>query len=101
MLKSYKKTRENNTEYSPVKDRPKISEENFSKHVNEYNNEEPSVCFELLGFDIMLLDNAEPVLLEINHQPSLIADSPFDMAVKKSLIMDTINLLNIDEKDKE
>ena len=49
----------------------------------------------------MLLETGEPILLEINHQPSLIADSPFDMAVKRSLIMDTINLLNLDEKDKE
>lgn len=44
----------------------------------------------------MLLDSGEPILLEINHQPSLVADSPFDLAVKKCLIMDTINLLNIE-----
>lgn len=49
----------------------------------------------------MLLETGEPILLEINHQPSLIGDSPFDMAVKKSLLMDTINILNLDEKEKE
>lgn len=48
----------------------------------------------------MLLETGEPILLEVNHQPSLVTDSPFDLAVKKSLIMDTINLLNLDEKDK-
>ena len=49
----------------------------------------------------MLLDTGEPILLEVNHQPSLIGDSPFDLAVKKSLIMDIVNLLNLDEKEKE
>lgn len=34
MLKSYKKARENNTEYSPIKDLSKISEDNINKHVN-------------------------------------------------------------------
>lgn len=49
----------------------------------------------------MLLNTGEPILLEVNHQPSLVADSPFDMAVKKSLVMDTINLLNIEEREKD
>ena len=56
---------------------------------------EESVCFELFGFDVMILDSGEPVLLEVNHQPSLVTDSPLDLSIKKCLLMDTINLLNL------
>lgn len=100
LSKSYKKSRSNNTEYSTIKDNLKSKPDPYTSRTCDYNNEEPSVCFELLGFDIMLLETGEPILLEVNHQPSLVTDSPFDLAVKKSLIMDTINLLNLDEKDK-
>lgn len=69
--------------------------------MGEFNAEEPSVCFELLGFDIMLLESGEPILIEINHQPSLVTDSPFDLTLKKCLLTDTINLLAIEEQDKQ
>lgn len=49
----------------------------------------------------MLLETGEPLLLEVNHQPSLVADTPFDLVVKKCLIMDTINMLGLDEKEKD
>ena len=49
----------------------------------------------------MLLESGEPLLIEVNHQPSLVTDSPFDLTLKRCLLMDTINLLSIDEKEKE
>jgi len=49
----------------------------------------------------MLLEKGEPLLLEVNHQPSLMADTPFDLVVKKCLVMDTINMLDLDEREKE
>ncbi len=55
-------------------------------------------CFELLGFDIMIDDTLEPKLIEINHQPSLTSSSPLDHVIKKCLLIDVLNLLNLDSK---
>lgn len=56
---------------------------------------ENSMCFEILGFDIFLDDNLKPWILEVNHAPSFTTDSPLDFKIKKSLITDTISLLNL------
>ena len=58
-------------------------------------------CFELLGFDIMLLDNFEPKLIQVNHQPSLQTGSPLDYIIKKYLLIDIFNLLNINSMEKK
>jgi tubulin polyglutamylase TTLL6/13 len=36
------------------------------------------MCFELLGFDVILDSNLKPFLLEVNHAPSFATDSPLD-----------------------
>ena len=53
------------------------------------------MCFEILGFDIFLDDKLKPWILEVNHAPSFSTDSPLDFKVKKNLIHDVINLLNL------
>lgn len=53
------------------------------------------MCFEVLGFDVFLDENLQPWILEVNHTPSFTTDSPLDFKVKKSLISDTIKLLNL------
>jgi tubulin polyglutamylase TTLL6/13 len=53
------------------------------------------MCFEVLGFDIMLDTNLKPWILEVNHSPSFSTDSPLDFKIKKNLISDTIRLLNL------
>ena len=53
------------------------------------------MCFEILGFDILLDSNLKPWLLEINHTPSFTTDTPLDKKIKKSLIKDTLTTLNI------
>ncbi len=40
------------------------------------------MCFELLGFDVMIDNNAKTWLLEVNHSPSFNIDSPLDYKIK-------------------
>ncbi|CAK56184.1 unnamed protein product (macronuclear) [Paramecium tetraurelia] len=69
---------------------------NYTQPDNYANN----MCFEILGFDI-IIDNAyKPYLLEVNHTPSFTADTPLDALIKKNLIRDTITLMNINLKVK-
>jgi len=58
------------------------------------------MCFEILGFDIMIDHKAKPWLLEVNHTPSFSTDTPFDYFLKFNLIKDTIALMNFNENDK-
>ena len=53
------------------------------------------MCFEILGFDILIDTDLKPWLIEINYTPSFWTDSPLDKKIKKSLIQDTLVLLNI------
>jgi len=56
---------------------------------------ENSMCFEILGFDVMIDSKLKPWILEVNHTPSFTTDSPLDFKIKKNLIHDTIKLLNL------
>jgi tubulin polyglutamylase TTLL6/13 len=51
------------------------------------------MCFQILGFDVMLDYKLNPYLLEINQMPSFATDAPLDYNIKKNLIIDTIKLL--------
>lgn len=53
------------------------------------------MCFEILGFDILIDHKLKPWLLEINHAPSFSTDTPFDFKLKKDLIADTLQVLNM------
>jgi tubulin polyglutamylase TTLL6/13 len=65
-----------------------------------YNLSQPEnfgndMCFQLLGFDVLLEHDGSPKLLEVNHTPSFVTDTPLDEAIKGSLIRDTLQLMNI------
>jgi tubulin polyglutamylase TTLL6/13 len=62
---------------------------------------ENSMCFQILGFDIMLDHKCKPYLLEVNHNPSLTADSPLDEKIKGELVRDTINLLGLTKRRRQ
>ena len=59
------------------------------------------MCFQILGFDIILDESYTPFLLQVNHNPSLITDTPLDKFIKKKLVKDTFSLLNINIRNKE
>ena len=77
---------------------PNVSEAFKSCQLDDFEN---SMCFEILGFDIMLDANAKPYLLEVNHSPSFSTDSPLDEKVKGELIKDTMRLLGLTKKRKQ
>ena len=58
------------------------------------------MCFELLGFDIILDKNLKPYLLEVNHAPSFNTDTPLDFLIKKQLLFDTLKLLGMTVEEK-
>ena len=58
------------------------------------------LCFQILGFDILINEKLEPILLEVNHTPSFKTDTPLDLFIKKNLIKDTLTLLNINVEKK-
>mmetsp|Transcript_108864 Transcript_108864/g.306790 ORF Transcript_108864/g.306790 Transcript_108864/m.306790 type:complete len:1084 (-) Transcript_108864:61-3312(-) len=56
---------------------------------------ENAMCFEILGFDVILDHKLQPWLLEVNHAPSFSAESELDHVVKEEVLRDTFLLLNI------
>lgn len=62
---------------------------------------ENSMCFQILGMDIMIDQKLKPWLIEVNHLSSFGTDSPLDKTVKFNLINDTFNLLNLSLKRKK
>ncbi|XP_005993927.1 tubulin polyglutamylase TTLL7 [Latimeria chalumnae] len=59
-----------------------------------------SVCFEVLGFDIILDRKLKPWLLEINRAPSFGTDQKIDFDVKNGVLVNALRLLNIRASDK-
>ena len=53
------------------------------------------MCFELLGFDVILDSELTPWLLEVNHAPSFATDSPLDYEIKSKLFVDMFQMLNL------
>ncbi len=59
------------------------------------------MCFEVLGFDIILDKKLRPYVLEVNHTASFATDSPLDKKIKLDLMKDTFRLLNLSVKRKK
>jgi tubulin polyglutamylase TTLL6/13 len=59
-----------------------------------------NMCFHILGFDILITESFDPLLLEVNHTPSFTTDTPLDTYIKHKLIKDTLILMNINSKTK-
>jgi tubulin polyglutamylase TTLL6/13 len=59
------------------------------------------MCFELLGFDIIIDSSLNPILLEVNHSPSFSTDSPLDWKVKHRVIKETLQILGAKTTDRK
>ena len=68
----------------------------FQKNGNKVD----SPCFEILGFDVLIDEKLKPWLIEINHAPSFSTDTPFDFKIKKDVLADTLELLQMTHKRK-
>lgn len=71
-----------------------------SYRASQPSDQEQRMCFQLLGFDIILDQNARPLLLEVNHAPSFATDSVLDLEVKRSLFVDMFTLLDLTRERK-
>jgi len=56
------------------------------------------MCFEILGFDILIDSKCNPWLLEVNQTPSFNIDSPLDEKVKTEVILDAFNIMDVKAK---
>ena len=63
-------------------------------------DENRNMCFHILGIDVMIDNNCNPYVLEVNHTPSFVTDTPLDYHIKYDLIKDTLKLMNINSKSK-
>lgn len=59
------------------------------------------MCFHILGFDVMIMDDLKPIVIEVNHTPSFETGTPLDYMIKKNLIKDTLKLMRISSKNKK
>ena len=59
------------------------------------NNLNDMNFYNLLGYDILIKDNYEPILLEINSFPTKTYHSNLDKTVFTNLVIDTLNLIGI------
>lgn len=64
-------------------------------------NDGKSRCFEILGFDVLIDKHLNPWLLEVNCMPSLSCDSPFDQALKSSVIKGTLKIIGFNPNFKK
>lgn len=49
----------------------------------------------------MIDSDLKPWLLEVNLSPSMQTDSPLDMAIKSTVVIDTFNLIGIRKFDRK
>jgi tubulin polyglutamylase TTLL6/13 len=70
-------------------------------NTSDVETEVNSMCFEILGFDVLIDEKLKPWLIEINHAPSFATDTPLDFKMKKDVIADTIQILGMTHKRKK
>jgi tubulin polyglutamylase TTLL6/13 len=69
-------------------------------HSCQPDDVENAMCFEILGFDVMLDSKAKPWLIEVNHAPSFRCETELDRLVKSAVLHDAFELLNINPENR-
>jgi len=59
------------------------------------------MCFQVLGFDVMIDKKFKPWLIEVNQSPSFATDSPLDYMTKKAVLADAFKMLNCSVKKRK
>jgi len=59
------------------------------------------MCFQILGFDVLLDKNLKPWLLEVNNSPSYNTDTPLDKQIKADLVRNTFKILGVSQSDRK
>ena len=52
-----------------------------------------SKCFQILGFDVLLDKNLNPVILEVNYRPSLETDTDDEKKIKLAMLSDAFKIV--------
>ena len=55
-------------------------------------------CFELYGYDVIVDAKLKPWLIEVNASPSLAAEHATDLSLKRQLISDTLDVIDLEGK---
>lgn len=56
-------------------------------------------CFEILGYDVLVDETGKPWLLEINHTPSLSPHTELENGIKKDMLRELMDLVDIGNSD--
>lgn len=72
-----------------------VSFQNNLIHSNDYFNVNDRTIFSVLGFDILINNAYEPILLEVNNKPDLAMYNKVDEKIKTNLFIDTLNIIGI------
>lgn len=92
------------SQYKNIMEQIKIQEnENRSKQKTSLGSPSLPVPFDrkffhVIGIDVMLNENCEPILLEMNDRPSMCVTYELENKLKTKLIFDVLNILTVDGK---
>ena len=72
-----------------------ISTMNDLINENERLNLNDRNFYYLLGFDILITDKFQPILLEVNYSPSMKINNKIDKPIKTNIFIDMLNIVGI------
>lgn len=61
---------------------------------SQCKKEDPSSCFQLLGFDIIMNEDKKAYLLEVNQNASLHTDTSADKRIKSALVKNIFSMVS-------
>ena len=59
------------------------------------------MCFDLLGFDLILDEHFKPYVLEVNHAPSFNLETSLDKKVKPDMVRSIFDILDFNLKKRK